>query len=149
MRLAFRTRCDARYTAGRLAWEARWVVCVVRLSSIMLACRAALNESAPVIEFTRVPLAGEGGPDRTDTVEGRVIRARPGDRIVLFAHWGSWWVQPRVDQPFTIIEPDSRWRNSTHLGTQYAALLVAADYQPPVSTDSLPAAAQGVVAGAR
>jgi PAS domain S-box-containing protein len=113
---------------------------------MMLACRTALNESAPVIEFTRVPLAGEGGPDRTDTVEGRVIRARPGDRIVLFAHWGSWWVQPRVDQPFTIIEPDSTWRNSSHRGTEYAALLVDANYQPPANVDSLPPTGLGVVA---
>jgi PAS domain S-box-containing protein len=146
MRLAFRTHCGARYTAARLAWKARWVVSVVALSCMMLACRAALNESAPVIEFTRVPLAGEGGPDRTDTVEGRVIRARPGDRIVLFAHWGSWWVQPRVDQPFTIIEPDSTWRNSSHRGTEYAALLVDANYQPPANVDSLPTTGPGVVA---
>jgi PAS domain S-box-containing protein len=122
------------------------VVSVVALSCMMPACRAALNESAPVIEFTRVPLAGEGGPDRTDTVEGRVIRARPGDRIVLFAHWGSWWVQPRVDQPFTIIEPDSTWRNSSHRGTEYAALLVEANYQPPAKVDSLPTTGRGVVA---
>jgi PAS domain S-box-containing protein len=146
MRLAFRTRCGAPYPAARLAWKPRWVVSVVALSCMMLACRAALNESAPVIEFTRVPLAGEGGPDRTDTVEGRVIRARPGDRIVLFAHWGSWWVQPRVDQPFTIIEPDSTWRNSSHRGTEYAALLVDANYQPPANVDSLPPTGLGVVA---
>jgi PAS domain S-box-containing protein len=81
-----------------------------------------------------------------DTIEGRVIRARPGERIVLFAHWGPWWVQPMVDQPFTTIEPDSKWRNSTHFGTQYAALLVDANYKPPPSTDSLPSTGHGVVA---
>jgi PAS domain S-box-containing protein len=81
-----------------------------------------------------------------DTIEGRVIRARPGERIVIFAHWGPWWVQPLVDQPFTTIGPDSRWRSLTHFGTQYAALLVDANYQPPASTDSLPSTGHGVVA---
>jgi PAS domain S-box-containing protein len=65
---------------------------------------------------------------------------------VLLAHWGPWWVQPLVDQPFTTIEPDSKWRNSTHFGTQYAALLVDANYRPPASTDSLPSTGQGVIA---
>jgi PAS domain S-box-containing protein len=74
-----------------------------------------------------------------------VIRARPGERIVLFAHWGPWWVQPLVDQPFTAIEPDSKWRNSTHFGTEYAALLVDPDYRPPAKTDSLPSTGHGVV----
>lgn len=141
---ALRTRCGAPYTAARQTWG--WVITVVALSCVMLACGATRNQSAPAIEFTRAPLAGEGGPDRTDIIEGRVIGARPGQRIVLFAHWGTWWVQPRVDQPFTIIKPDSTWRNSTHLGTQYAALLVDANYQPPANMDSLPATGLGVVA---
>ncbi len=64
---------------------------------------------------------------------------------MLFAHWGSWWVQPLVDQPFTTIEGDSKWRNTTHFGTQYAALLVDANYRPPARTDSLPSLGHGVV----
>jgi PAS domain S-box-containing protein len=55
-------------------------------------------------------------------------------------------VQPLVDQPFTAIEPDFKWRNSTHFGTQYAALLVDANYNPPASTGSLPSTGRGVVA---
>src|ERR1700733_116330 len=146
MRLALQTRRGAPYTAARQTWRARWAVSIVALCCMTFACRATKNQTAPAIEFTRVPLANEGGPDRTDTIEGRVIRARPGDRIVLFAHWGSWWVQPRVDQPFTIIEPDSTWRNSSHRGTEYAALLVEANYQPPARVDSLPTTGLGVVA---
>jgi PAS domain S-box-containing protein len=75
-----------------------------------------------------------------------VIRARPGERIVLYAHWGPWWVQPLVSQPFTTIEPDSKWRNSTHFGTQYAAILVDANYRPAATTESLPPIGHGVVA---
>lgn len=120
-----------------------WVVCVAVLSCLTLACQ---DYSKPVIKFTRVPRASAGGPDRTDTIEGRVIGARPGQRIVLFAHWGNWWVQPLVDRPFTTIGPDSKWQNVTHFGMQYAALLVNPNYQPPASTNSLPSMGQGVVA---
>jgi PAS domain S-box-containing protein len=123
--------------------RAGWVVCVAALCCMIFACR---NRSGPVIKFTRVPRASEGGPDRTDAIEGRVIHGRPGERIVLYAHWGPWWVQPLIDQPFTTIEPDSRWRSSTHFGTQYAALLVEPGYQPPASAGSLPPTGHGVVA---
>jgi PAS domain S-box-containing protein len=142
---ALRMRCGVAYAATRQRWRVLRVIGVVALTGLTLACRAT-QKSAPAIEFTRVPLAGEGGPDRTETIEGRVIRARPGERIVLYAHWGAWWVQPRVDQPFTTIEADSTWRNSSHLGTQYAALLVDPSYQPPASIDTLPTTGLGVVA---
>jgi PAS domain S-box-containing protein len=75
-----------------------------------------------------------------------VIRGRPGQRIVLFAQWGNWWVQPLADRPFTTIGPDSKWRNVTHFGLQYAALLVDSSYQPPASMVSLPSSGQGVIA---
>jgi PAS domain S-box-containing protein len=140
---ALRPRFGDPLAGARWLWRVTCVVCVTLLSCSTFACR---DQSGPLIRFTRVPRASEGGPDRTDRIEGRAIRARPGERIVLFAHWGPWWVQPLVDQPFTTIEPDSKWRNSTHFGTQYAALLVEANYRPPASTDSLPSTGDGVVA---
>src|SRR5580698_3432393 len=146
MRLAVRTRCGTVDTVARQIWRAGLVVIVVGLGSVALACRTPQNKSAPVFRFTRVPMAGEGGPDRTGTIEGRVVDAQPGQRIVLFAHWGPWWVQPRLDQPFTSVESDSRWRNTTDLGTQYAAILVERNYQPPANTDSLPPTGSGLVA---
>lgn len=79
-------------------------------------------------------------------VEGRVTGARPGQRIVLFARSGDWYVQPYADRQFTTIQPDSTWQNSTHLGTEYAALLVEPGYLPPAKTDTLPAPGGGVVA---
>jgi PAS domain S-box-containing protein len=146
MNSALRPRCGDPYAAARQMWRVGWVVSLAGLSCMMLACRVNKNQSGPVIEFTRVPLAGEGGPDRIETIEGRVIRGHPGQRIVLFAQWGPWWVQPLLNQPFTTIQPDSRWRNSTHLGTQYAALLVDENYQPPATTDVLPSTGHRVVA---
>jgi len=120
-------------------------VFLVGLCMLPAGCGARNPGVGPSIEFTKVPLAGHGGPDRLDTIEGRVVRARPGQQIVLFARWGPWWVQPLADQPFTSIQSDSTWRNSTHFGTEYAALLVAPGYRPPATIEVLPNEGAGVL----
>jgi signal transduction histidine kinase len=96
--------------------------------------------------MTRVPLADEGGPEKLDVIEGRVIGVHTGLQVVLFARSGAWYVQPLADQPFTPIQSDSKWRSGTHLGTEYAALLVEPGYQPPATTDALPGKGGGVTA---
>ena len=110
------------------------------------SCRAGQASDGPSIEFTRIPQAEQGGTPRLDTIEGRVIGAQPKQQIVLYARSGSWWIQPFADQPFTGIQPDSSWSNSTHLGTEYAAILVDPEYRPPSVTYMLPAEGDGVVA---
>jgi hypothetical protein len=100
----------------------------------------------PSIEFSTIPPAEEGGPDKQAPIGGRVVGHRPGQQIVLFAKAGNWWVQPTTDQPFTNIDADSKWSNSTHLGTEYAALLVEAGYRPPPTLDVLPGEGGEVVA---
>jgi hypothetical protein len=92
----------------------------------------------PSIEFTHVPPAGDGTPDKLEEISGRVKGTRPGERVVLFALSGVWWVQPGVDRPFTAIQPDSRWNSSTHPGSTYAALLVDSRYRPPLTVNALP-----------
>jgi len=92
-----------------------------------------------------VPPEAAGGPDTLDIIEGRVTNAPSGLRIVLYARNGKWWVQPLVDEPFTKIRPDSSWTNSTHLGTEYAALLVQAGFQPAATLEELPARGGDVV----
>ena len=104
------------------------------------------SSSRPVIEFTRVPPADKGGPDVMDVIEGRVRGAKPGQQIVLFAHGEVWWAEPRVGRLFTPIREDSRWTTPTHLGTEYAALLVNPEYQPPFTADALPQEGGSVVA---
>ncbi len=81
-----------------------------------------------------------------EKISGRVTGAHPGQRIVLFARSGTWWVQPFSNKPFTPIGKDSVWGTSTHMGTEYAALLVEAGYIPPRTTDSLPKRGGGVIA---
>jgi hypothetical protein len=109
-------------------------------------CAAEQAGPPPSIEFATIPEASAGGSDRLSAIGGRVTGARPGQQIVLFAKSGVWWVQPLTAEPFTKIEQDSTWKNQTHLGTEYAALLVAPGYRPPHTTDSLPQPGGEVIA---
>jgi hypothetical protein len=108
------------------------------LCAVLNGCNSRHTSHRPTIEFTQVPPAEEGGPEKLDHIEGRVNGARSGQQLVLFAKAGSWWIQPLANQPFTSIEPDSTWKSSTHLGTEYAALLVDPGYDPPAKVDVLP-----------
>ena len=103
-------------------------------------------QPSPSIEIRRIPSAGAGGPDRTQAIEGRVNGARTGQQIVLYAKEDVWWVQPFWSRPTTVIQGDSTWRNSTHLGTDYAALLVEPGYHAQRTTVELPTKGNGVLA---
>jgi hypothetical protein len=108
------------------------------------------------VAFSKVPAAYQESSYKTDITErdykpgiaeGRVIGARPEQRIVLYAKTDGRWGQcPQSGQPFTNIETDGRWKASVHLGIQYAALLVDQTYNPPEQTESLPIVGNGVVA---
>jgi len=102
------------------------------------SCQSHKANSAPSIEFTHIPPAAEGGRERVDTISGRVRNARPRQQIVIYAHAGSWWVQPWPDHAFIPIKADSTWSTETHLGFEYAALLVEQDYSPPPVMDTAP-----------
>jgi signal transduction histidine kinase len=105
---------------------------------LLFGCGLSQKSLEPSIEFSVIPAAEIGGTMRLESIEGRVSGARPDQQIVLYTRSGSWYVQPFANQPFTKIEADSTWRNSTHLGTEYAALLVEPGYNPPAKTDVLP-----------
>ena len=113
---------------------------------LLNGCGSSRASTEPSIEFTKLPPAGEGSPEKLDAIEGRVTGARPGQRVVLFARSGLWWVQPMGDQPFTAIRADSTWTGSTHPGSAYAALLADANYTPPATIDTLPGKGGGVLA---
>jgi hypothetical protein len=113
---------------------------------LLNGCAPRQGGIKPSIEFSIIPPAEEGGPDKRAPIAGRIAGARPGQQIVLFAKAGKWWVQPTTDQPFTTIQPDSKWATSTHLGIEYAALLVESGYRPPPTVDVLPSEGGAVVA---
>jgi signal transduction histidine kinase len=110
-----------------------------------LTATAESSSIAPTIEFTHIPYTDKGGIDTTGTIQGKVIGARHDQLIVLYAKSGAWYVQPFFDAPYTRLEADLTWKNSTHLGTEYAALLVEPGYVPPNVTDVLPQPGSGVV----
>jgi len=120
---------------------------------LLASCHTSQTSSvvnSPAIEFTGVPVAGRGDAAKLSTIKGRVIGARPGQQIVLYARaiddYGqlTWFVQPFVREPLTRIHSNSKWSNSTHPGFEYAALLVDAGFQPPWTTRVLPK--EGVIA---
>jgi hypothetical protein len=119
----------------------------VFLSAVVLVeCRSAKPRETPTITFTKVPPAAKGGRERMDTVSGRVSGALPGQRVVIYAQSGPWWLQPWPEHPFIPIQSDSTWSTETHLGYEYAALLVNTDYHPAPTIDVAPAVGGSVAA---
>jgi hypothetical protein len=135
-------------SSPRAAWiEA--AVLVVFVAEGVGGCRSRLQETRPSIQFTKVPAADRGGPDTLDVIRGRATQAQPGQRIVLFSRSTVWWVQPGLEQPFTTIDARGGWSASTHLGTEYAALLVDESYRPPATYENLPPEGTGVIVVAK
>lgn len=145
-----RCRFDRRNLQTTALAPLKRIACVsalLLLSCILLsACHSQQGASGPSIEFSRVPPAAESSPDRIDIIEGRVIGAHPGQQIVLYAKSGTWWVQPLANEAFTKLNPDSTWTNATHVGTEYAALLVGPGYRPLKMMSEPPAPGGGVLA---
>jgi hypothetical protein len=95
------------------------------------------NSTKPTIAITEVPTEGAG--EELQTIAGTVGGVQIAEcKVVLFAYAETWYVQPFIATPNTRINEDNTWRNDTHLGTQYAALLVKKSYTPPKTTGKLP-----------
>jgi hypothetical protein len=112
----------------------------------LCSCNSQHLQKKPSIEITQSPPASIGGPIAMAEIAGRVHDATPGQQVILYAHSGVWWIQPLANQPFTRIQPDSTWKNTTHLGSEYAALLTNPGYQPTTKLVTLPSIGEGVAA---
>ena len=120
--------------------------CAAILLLVVALCGCSQSpRNGPSIQITDIPPADQGGVIKLDVIKGRVTGAQTGQVVVLYARSGAWYVQPWADQPFTNIASDATWSNQTHLGTEYAALLVERDYQPARVTIDLPNAGNGVI----
>ena len=124
----------------------RPAIALVSVATVLLACGIGERRITPSIEFTTIPAAAAGGSDRRARVSGRAIGAGPGHHIVLYARSGVWWVQPLTAEPFTKIAADASWENTIHLGTEYAALLVDAQFRPAPTLETLPKQGGSVLA---
>jgi hypothetical protein len=123
--------------------QGRAALLILVFGILLVGCRAS---SKAVLQITYVPVADAGGPLRMDFIQGRVSGAKPGQSIVLYARGGgAWWIQPLFEHPFTQIQADSTWKSTTHLGSDYAALLVEPGYHPALKTGTLPTVGNGVV----
>jgi hypothetical protein len=136
-------RTDARAIFRKMA-RSRSTVLLVITCVLVAGCRSTSFQNRPSIEMSRTPASGQGGPDRMDTIAGRVKGARPGQQIVLYAKNNIWWIQPLWSRPFTSVQQDGTWSSFTHLGTDYAVLLVDPGFHPEPRISALPAEGNGV-----
>jgi hypothetical protein len=135
-----------RGTAGRAVSVApkklaRTLILILGILGLNFAgqgCHSQKSTDSPSLELTKIPPAAQGGRERIDTIAGRVRNARPKQQIVIYAHSGQWWVQPWPDHPFIPINADSTWTTETHLGFEYAVLLVDPEYHPLPILDVAP-----------
>src|SRR5271165_1075711 len=111
-----------------------------------LSCASSGATGGRSVVFTKVPPFAEGSPAKLDAIEGRATGVHPGEKIVLYAKSGGWWVQPFGDHPYTPVAADSVWKGRTHPGFAYAALLVQDGYRPNPRIDALPEKGRGVLA---
>jgi hypothetical protein len=113
---------------------------------LVSGCGLRQAKTEPAITFTKIPPAAQGGRERTDTISGQVSGARNGEHVVVYARSGPWWVQPWPSEPSITIQSDSTWSTPTHMGFEYAALLVEPGYQPPPTMDVLPSRGGSIAA---
>lgn len=127
----------------------RGSVCIlIALFLAFAGCsRSAKRTIEPKISFTQVPQGNPGDRNLQDVMEGTVSGEQSDQRMVIYSKAGElWWLQPLLTSPFTTILPDHVWRNETHLGTDYAVLLVDPSYEPAAVLDQLPNRGPGIAA---
>ena len=124
----------------------RKTIAAILLAVSATVCGHASSNSGAPIQFTKIPPSSPGGPTTMGSIAGKITGPHEGLKLVLYAKSGRWYIQPYADHPFIAINNDSTWSSPTHLGTDYAALLVQPDYVPPFIVDKLPGTGGGVVA---
>ncbi|HXI23150.1 MAG TPA: hypothetical protein VNG71_04680 [Pyrinomonadaceae bacterium] len=106
----------------------------------------ATKDLNPSIQITVIPRKGSG-PDETERIAGTVSGASEEDcKVVIFAHTDTWYVQPYVVSYDTPIGKDCKWDNDTHLGFEYAALLVKKSFKTTSPIAILPNVGGSVLA---
>jgi hypothetical protein len=119
---------------------------LLALICLQIGCDAQRVRVEPSLTLTTLPPYGEGTAYKIAPIEGRVTGAQAGEKIVLYAKSTVWWIQPTVLEPFTSIQANGVWKNETHPGTSYAALLVRDGYHARPKLDQLPAKNNEVLA---
>lgn len=97
------------------------------------------NSKSYQVTFKTIPTSGSG-PEKTSIISGRVTGPDASSlQIIIYAKGGDkWWIQPTTENPLTMVSNDGTWQNETHLGTQYAAILVKKSFKPGNTLNNLP-----------
>jgi hypothetical protein len=105
----------------------------------------------PEIAITSVPTDPPGQSMASEPIKGTVGGVNSQDyKVVIYARSGDkWWAQPTAASPQTHIGNDGKWESETHGGTEFAALLVKASYQPEVTRGTIPGVGGDVIAVAK
>jgi hypothetical protein len=122
---------------------------ILKIAGLLFALTACHKAAQPSLEsaisFTQVPQRELGDLNQEDVIEGTVSGSHAGQEMVVYSKTGGlWWLQPRLNSPFTPILPHGVWRNEVHQATDYAALLVDSSYHPAAVLTDLPKVGRGV-----
>ena len=104
-------------------------------------------EGRAVGQFTTIPPAAVGGSERVAPIAGRATGIRPGQRIVLYAKSGVWWVQPLTSR--AVHDASGRTRPGEHDPSRHGVRGPARRRPaigPRLRTEALPQPGGGVIA---
>lgn len=114
------------------------ILCLIVFLALLVACQGNASTGKPEIKITEVPPKG-AGPTQVERIAGTVSGVNTKEcKVVVFAHTDTWYVQPYIEGSDTEIRDSNTWHTDTHLGSEYAALLVKNSYKPPTTTGKLP-----------
>src|ERR1700761_6979279 len=94
------------------------------ITVILVAATLMMGQrnAGPSIKITIIPAAGEGDPNKTHLIGGAAKGDNLSDcKVVVYAHTDTWYVQPTIASPYTVIGSSGNWKTSTHPGAEYAA----------------------------
>jgi hypothetical protein len=121
-------------------------------AALMDAIGAEAADGTPTmtIRITSAPPPGSG-PDSWGIIAGTTTGANPAEqRVVIYTRTNQWYVQPWIAAPYTDLHRDGSFRTGTHLGYEYAAILIEdRSFVPPATLNELPGIGGAVRAVAR
>jgi hypothetical protein len=125
-----------------IAWVRLWpqMVCLAKSTFIIaLGWLVYVSLWKPQIRITSPPLPGRPGTFSRGEIKGHLSGHQPrGSWVLVYACVrNDCYIQPLADD-YHIHIREGAWNSSTHLGDRYYALLVTADFVPPILTSNIP-----------
>jgi len=130
---------------------------VVIFLTIPISCSSDSSEKNAVSPDNQPGIVGD--PNLTPTIS--ITNLQPGDatikgtannldtaktKVVLWAKTDRWYIQPFINNPYTYIQSNGSWSNTTHPWNRMVALLVDSTYVTGSIMDIHPSSDSGVLA---